>query len=463
MKKKVNLLIMGGTVITVDKERRIIVDGALAVADNRIVEVGKRADLEAAYEGVQVIDAGDKIIMPGLIDSHTHFHDPVKGFIPDDVISREWVIDYMWPAIANTDEELEYWGAMANMAYKIRTGTTCFTECGSPSVDNVVEAIKEAGVRVNLGPYIWDQIGWGKYGPPLDTTEGALQKTVDLIHKYNGHCNGKIQIFSTTEAVGTASDALLIGLKEIADEYDIWMQAHCATSTELVAATLKRTGHREVEHFNAIGILGPNLLLGHCIDLNDDEVDMLKDADVKVVMNPGAAIRQVKGITQLSKFPRMLREGITIGIGIDSFNSTCTGDLIQMARLGIGLIRDMSMDSTIAGAEKAVEMITIDGAKANGMEDRIGSLEPGKLADIIIINPRRPEWVPMVNVISNLIWAADGDSVDTVIVDGEIIYNQGKYKGINIEEIVVNLERLTADFLKKMEPYAKPKFHWPLV
>ncbi|MCZ7573281.1 MAG: amidohydrolase [Ardenticatenaceae bacterium] len=461
----IDILIEGGTILTVDPQRRIIENGAVAVKDDRIVDVGKAIDLRARYpDRKQTIEARHKLVMPGLVDCHTHFVEIAKGFVPDNVISREWVSDYIWPLLSISTPEDEYWTALNMIAYKIRTGTTCFAECGCMFPETSVQAAVEAGVRCAVGWYCWDQPGrWLKVGPPVSSTDQVLAGTEELINKCHGLGNGRIRVFATAAGVGTASDNLWRGLKELADMHQTFFQTHCATSKELVEARVLQTGRREVEHMEAIGILDSNVLLAHTVALSEEEVRILKEHDVKVSYNPGAAVQQVKGVSQIGKFPEMLNAGVTVGVGIDSPDSSIGGDMVRALQWAVGLLRDSTLDPTVATAETAVEMGTIWGARALGLEDQIGSLEVGKKADIIIFDLRRPEWVPLWNVVQNLIWNASGESVETVIVDGKVIMENQVIKTLDVRAIVDKVEELRLGVKERIAPLVNFPERWPVV
>lgn len=461
----IDILIEGGTVLTVDPDRRIIEDGAVAVAADRIVDVGKTAALRAKYpKPKKIIDAHRKLVMPGLIDCHTHFVEIAKGFVPDNVISREWVSNYIWPLMSISTPEDEYWTALNMIAYKIQTGTTCFVECGCTFPETSVKAAIEAGIRCAVGWYCCDQLGaWMKVGAPLPTTDQALARSEALIQKYHGQGDGRIRVFATANGVGTATDALWRGLKGLADRYHTMFQTHCATSKELVEMRIKQTGHREVEHMAAIGILDSNTLLAHAVALSDAEIHLIKSHDASVSFNPGASLQQVKGVTQIGKFSEMLRAGVKIGVGIDSPDSSIGGDMVHALQAAIGLLRDSTMDPKIATAQTAVEIGTIGAARAIGLQDEIGSLEVGKKADIIIFDLRRPEWVPIWNVVQNLIWNANGHSVETVLVNGKVLMEDYVVKTLDVSSIVDKVEELRHGVMKRVSPLVHFPERWPVV
>lgn len=460
-----DFLIKGRYVITVDEERRILRDGAVGIVGDRIVAVDKAAKVEHEHPRARkVIDASNKVVMPGLIDCHTHFVEIARGYVPDVVRSREWVRDYIWPLMTVSTPEDEYWIALNMIAHKLRTGTTAFAECGCMFPDSSVRAAIEAGIRCAIGWYCWDQTGaWAKTAPPVLETEKILRRTQQLMDELHGSEEGRIRVFATSAGVGTASDNLWIGLKELADAYSTTFQTHCATSQELVEMRVSSTGHREVEHLEHIGVLDSNVLLAHTVAIDDNEVKLIADRDAKVSYNPGAALQQVKGVTQIGKFPEMLQAGVTVGVGIDSPDSGIGGDMVRSLQVAVGLLRDATMDPSIATSETAIELGTIQGARAIGLESDLGSLEPGKKADIIIFDTQRPEWVPIWNVVQNLVWSASGDSVETVMIDGRIVVDGGQVLTIDVPRVVNEVESRQPSVEDRLKGLVTFPSRWPVI
>lgn len=436
---KVDAIVRADALVTMNPEGDVYTDGAVAVDKGKVVAVGPAETLLVEYESDTIVPGRHRLLVPGFVDCHVHFYEYNKGLIPDDIVSREWARDWAWALASIASPEEEYWHALNLMATMIRTGTTAFLECGTLFPERTLEAVAEAGIFGAVGPWCWDQMGWDSaHRPPLQSTQEALDITERLLKEWHGQADGRIRIFATSEGVTTASDDLWMGLKELADTYGTNWQTHTATSRELVDDLIAANGDRDVEHLAKLDILDSNVVLNHVVAIDENEVKLLDEKRVGVVMNAGSAIRQVKGITQIGHFPDMIRRDMKVGIGCDSANSSFCFDMVRAMQLAVGLVRDQSMDPTVATAEDALAMATRGGASVLGWEDEIGSLEAGKRANLVLFDTDRPEWAPLYDPVHNLVWGASGDSVHSVMCDGRMIMEDGDL--VTIDEELVRSE-----------------------
>jgi len=437
----VSILIEHATVVPVDEGRTIITDGAVAVRGNHIVAVGKTPDLQSRFTASHRIDGTDKLVLPGLIDGHKHLCEVARGLIPDTLITRDWLKDWCYPYLGRLTPEQEYEHALLLMAEMIRSGTTTAVDPGVLHLDSTIDAMERGGMRIVTGRWTWDHLGPDaeKCFPTFlkTDTDEALRRTEDALQRYQGRADGRIRIFATLEGVGTCSDELMIQAQSLADRYNTFTLMHKATSREEVSIEMSRFGHRPVEHMNVIGCLRSNTYLNHMTAVDNDEVQMLAEHDTKVCENPSAALKLAKGITQMGKHVEMVRAGVTVCLGCDGTNSSDFADMVRAMHLAATLPRDAHIDPTVITKEHVIEMATIDGAKCVGWQDEIGSLEPGKRADITIFDMHRPEWIPTFDPLASLIYSATGDSAHTVIVDGHIVM-------ANRELCTIDLERQMA-------------------
>lgn len=449
----VDLLIHDGTVLTLDAERRIIEGGAVAVQGDRIVGVGKTADIQGRSRAKTTINATGKLVMPGFINGHSHLIEPARGLIPDTLGTREWLKQWAYPYMSCLTAEDEYYHALNLIAEMVKTGTTCFVDPGCQYLGTTIKAIVESGVRCVTGNWTWDQSGPDaqKCWPALAKMGAAeaIARLEDSIQQYHGAANGRIRVFATLEGGGTCSDDLLGRASELAAKYGTMMLMHVASSREEVQITLSRTGRRPIQHLEALGVLSPHLYLNHVIVIDDSEVELLAQHDVKVCQNPSSALKLGKGITRFGKFPELLRAGVTVALGCDASCCSDFRDMIRAMYLAATLPKDARLDSAIMTAEKAVEMATIDGARAVHGESEVGSLEVGKKADIIVLDTLRPEWVPIFNIVHSLVYSATGDSVETVIIDGQIVMAGRTLKTIDEEAVIRKVQDLRRGILER--------------
>lgn len=449
----VDVLVLHGVLMTVDAERRIITDGALAIEGSKIVAVGKSDELGRKYSARQVIDATDKLVTPGLIDGHRHLVEMTRGLIPDTLITRDWLKDWCYPYLGHVTEEHEYWHSQGIMADMIKTGTTTVIDPGIKFPATTFPAIAKAGMRAVTGIWTWDQMGPDaeKCAPHFFkmTTDQALQRTEDTISQYNGMADGRITVWATLEGVGTCSDTLMLEAKKVADRHGVSMLMHKASSIQEVRNELERFGQRPVEHMYKIGALGPNVWLNHMTAADTSEIPYLSETDTKVCQNPSAALKLAKGSTQMGKFVEMLAAGVTVALGCDGSNSSDFSDMKRAIYLAATLPKDARVDASVITAEKAVEMATIDGARAIAREKELGSLEVGKKADLVLWDMRRPEWVPTYDYVRVFVYSASGDCADTVIVDGKILMQGRRLLTMNEGEIINRVQSMRDDILQR--------------
>lgn len=453
------------TILTMDEERRIVQDGSLAIVADRIAALGKTKDLAQRWPAKKVIDGRNKLVMPGLINGHSHLGEGYRGLMPDDLITEDWLRYWAYPLKEAITPEDEYWHALNLLAEMIKTGSTCFVDPGLKFLDSTLEAIMESGMRGTTGTFMWDQAGPDaeKCLPSLFriTASEGLKKAETAIKKHHLTGQGRIKVFVTMEGAGTCSDELILGGKALADEYGVHLVTHMATSQEEVEAELKSYGQRPIAHLAVIGALGPNVYLNHMTHVSDEEVRVLADHDVKVSQNPSAALKLAKGITRVGKFTEMLNAGVCLALGTDSSNSSDFRDMFRVLHLAATLPKDARLDIKAVSAEQALEMPTLNGARAIGWETEIGSLESGKKADLIIIDMLRPEWQPCYNVISSLVYSSTGDSVETVIIDGKIVMEARKILTFDEFQVMEKVSQLKASILARTG--LKPKYRWKVV
>jgi cytosine/adenosine deaminase-related metal-dependent hydrolase len=461
----VDVLIEHGILLTLDRERRILTDGAIAIRADRIVAVGKTRDISERYKGTKTIDASHRVVMPGLVDGHAHLNEIARGLIPDDLKTSDWLKYWCYPYFAATTAEDEYWYSQCLIAEMIRSGTTCFAEPGCKFLPSIVKSIEQSGIRATTGSWVWDHAGPDGQKCPDYFLKMSLKECLDLtesnIKTYNGAANGRIKIFATIEGVGTCSDDLMIGAKAIADRYGTMTLMHKASSREEAATELRVTGHRPVEHMYKLGGLGPNVYLNHMTAVDAYEVDYLAETDTKVCQNPPAALKLAKGTTQMGKFLEMRKAGVTVALGCDGVNSGDHKDMFRAMYLAATLPKDAWIDASVITAEDVIEMATLNGYRAVGWEQDLGVIEAGRKADLILIDIDRPEFVPTYNYVYSIVYTASGDCVDTVIVDGKILMEGRALTTIDLDEVRARCRELAPKLLERSN--VKPVSRWPIV
>ncbi len=458
------ILIKNGTVITVDSQRRIIRDGAVAIENDRIVDIGKTESLKD-FQAEKVFDAKECIVMPGLIDAHCHHVQMLARGIADDVDLIAWCYDRIYPYEAHLDDQGTYLSALLCCIEMIRTGTTCVCDPGGYRMDNVGRALTEIGMRGIIAWAGMDQWSVDRLLPNglpgKLTTEETLRVEEKLVQDWNGAAGGRIRACYGLRVEPNVSDKLYRGINELAKRDGVMVEMHAAVNKDQVEWVRQRTGHTVIEHMNSLGVLGPHWYLIHMAVLTDEELRMLKANDCKIIHVPGATMHGAYGSARVGKFPEMIDMGLTVALGCDSSAANNSLDMFRAMYQAATLHKEVRIIPDLIAPEKALEMATIDGARAVHWENEIGSLEKGKKADVIIVEWKRPNWIPVhdFSLVPTLVYSGEGADVETVIIDGNVVMEKRKIKTVNVKRVLNQAQRATEKLLKKLPFKLQPK--WP--
>jgi cytosine/adenosine deaminase-related metal-dependent hydrolase len=434
--ENIDLLIRGWYVVTMNDRRDVIRDGAVAVRGDQIVDVGKRVDLEAKYSAARVVGGDHFVVTPGLVNTHIHITgEPLtRGYVPDDTPFEENVFMWLCPLYSVYTAAEERLSGQLAAVEMLKSGTTTFLEAGTIRfLDEVLDGLVEVGIRGRVGRWVWD----------LPPEPDVYQQTTDqaiafLEHQLTAHkslANGRLGASSILVGHTTCSDPLWRAARELADEHGTGMSFHMSPAKLDPEGFVAEFGQRPMIHLAELGVLGPDVAMTHCVQVDDQELAVMAEAGVSVAHCPTTALKVSYGVTQVGKMPEMVMSGINVGIGTDGNNASNYSDLMRATYLVAGLFKDARQDPQMFPAEKAYEMATLNGARAMGMEDRIGSLEVGKRADVVVHDTDRPEWRPLLNVMNQLVWSADGRGVHTVIVDGAVVVEDGRMTTVDEEAL----------------------------
>jgi len=290
------------------------------------------------------------------------------------------------------------------------------------------------------------------------TTEQALLANEDMIREVRRLDDDRIMAWPLLLGMGTASDGLMIGAKKIADDNGLgfgFMHASSIPSMET------RGKIQPIKHFEEMGLLGGNLKLTHMVYIEDHEIDLLNKYRVKISHCPTAATKHWKGISRHGRFPEMVSKGICVSLGVDSANSSDHSNMLKLMELVACIYKDFNMSESIFPAETVLEMATLRGAEALLLEKKIGSLEKGKTADLVLFDRDHPEWRPLLNATHNLVYAVSETSIDTVFVSGKIILDQGRVVGVDEKEVYEKVESLSRKVLERTN--LSPRQRWPVI
>ncbi len=416
-KQDVDLIVSGGTVVTMDGTRSIVQEGSVAVSGDAIVAVGPQAEIETKYKSAHMLDAHGKLVLPGFINGHTHVPMTLFRGLHDDVTLHDWLYKYIFPAEAkNVNPEFVRWGTRLAAAEQIRSGVTTFADMYYFE-DIVAEETQAAGMRAVLGETFID------FPAPDNKSHGdAMAYTEKFLKKWQG--NSLIHAAPAPHSIYTCSKKTIQDAAALAKKYHTPLLMHVSEMKKEWEDSEKANGMSPVQYLDKLGVLGPELIAAHCIFVDETDRKLLAQKKVGCIHNPSSNMMIASGV---SAVPEMRAAGIAVGLGTDGpAGSNNDLDLMEEIDLAAKLAKITKMDPLALNAKSVVEMATIDGARALHLEKEIGSLETGKKADLILISLDEPNGVPMYDVYAQIAYSLKGSDVQTVIIDGHIVMQERK-------------------------------------
>ena len=410
---------------------RVLRGYSILVEGDRIRAIGRTI----RGRGNEVIDARGKIVMPGLVNAHTHLPMTLLRGVADDMDLMPWLQEKIWPLERRLNPKRVRAGAMLGCLEMIRSGTTCFADMYF-FMDEVVRAVSESGLRAALSYGIIE-----KGSRVLRAAE--IRKGLSLVRKYHGAAEGRITAMLGPHSTYTCSEECLRRVKEVAAEHGVGIHIHLAENEGDVCETKRLTGETPVRFLRRIGFLGPEVLAAHCVMVDDEEIDIMRASQVKVAHCPTSNMKLASGMAPLSGY---LRRRITVALGTDGAASNNSLDMFWEMKACALMAKVREMDPKAAAAPQVLMMATLNGARALGLND-VGTLEPGKKADIVIVDPGAPHMRPLHNPVSHLVYAAKGSDVDTVIVNGRVIMRERKVLTMDEEKVIREAEKASDEIL----------------
>lgn len=427
-KQAVDLIINNGTVVTMDASKRVIENGAIAVTKNKIVAVGKSPEILGKYSSKQIINAKDKFVIPGLINTHTHVPMTLLRGIGGDLDLNDWLTKYIFPAEAkNVNDAFVRAGTRLGLAEMIRGGTTTYCDMYYFE-DAVADETFKAGVRGVLGETVIQF-------PVADnkTPAEALVYSEKYINKWKN--NPLVIPAIAPHAPYTLSTADLLNVKKLADKLNAPVVIHVAETEKELNDISKQYGARPLEYLNKIGFLNDRVIAAHTVHINDAEIDILKSKNVGSAHCPQSNMKLASGVAPVTQ---MLVKDVAVGLGTDGAASNNDLNLWEEMDTAAKLQKVYRKDPKVLSAEEAFEMATIRGARALHLEKNIGSLEAGKFADIVIVDANSLNQTPYYDVYSSLVYAAKANDVRTVIINGKIVMRDKSLLTLNENAIKID-------------------------
>jgi 5-methylthioadenosine/S-adenosylhomocysteine deaminase len=436
---EVDILIKNGTILTMDPHQALVAKGFLCIQGDSISVIAKGDP--GQFRAGKTIDAKGGLILPGLINGHTHAAMTLFRGLADALPLMEWLNHYIFPVESRIDRAFVHTGTLLACAEMILSGTTTFCDMYLFE-DEVAEAAREAGMRCLVGEVLYD-FPSPNYGP----IDEGLKYTETLIRKWQSH--PLVSIAVEPHAIYTCSPDLLARANELSNQYKVPLIIHVAESASEIAEVKKKYGKKPFEHLESLGILGPHLIADHCVHLDEAEIRRIAKHDVKVINLPESNMKLASGI---SPVPRLLAQGITVGLGTDGCASNNNLDLFEEMDTTAKIHKVGAMDPTVLDAFAVLRMATVSGAKALGMADRVGSLEVGKKADVIVIETHKPHLTPMYNPYSHLVYAAKGSDVSHCIINGKLVMENRKLLTLDLQKVLRDATEVSKKVLSWLSP-----------
>jgi len=437
-----DLIVAGGTVLTVDLQDTVVPDGAIAIRDGGIVAVGPRSKVERLYRARKSIDARGKLVLPGLVNAHTHAAMSLLRGVQDDVDLMTWLEKYVFPLERRfVSREFVRWGTRLACWEMIASGTTTFAD-GYFFEEEVARAADEAGLRVVAGQGIFDV-------PTPDSKSAAegLARAERFLSEWAGH--PRVVPALAPHACYTVDPGTFRRVFDLAARSDAPVLTHLAESDGELAMVRERYGTTPVRHLAALGLLRPSLTAAHCVRVDHEEIALLAAAGVGVVHCPESNMKLASGVAPVTA---MLAAGVRVGLGTDGAASNNDLDMVGEMGSAARLHKVALLDPTAASARTVLRMATIGGAAALHMEDRVGSLEAGKRADLVVLDVSAPSALPLFDPVSYLVYSARSDAVEAVIVEGKVVMERRRVRTLDTAEIRSRVTRFSRRIRSALPP-----------
>ncbi len=448
------IIIRNSTIVTMDAQRRVLTDHVLVVEGDRIVAITPQAEW-VAQPGDDIVDGRSRYILPGFVNSHVHTVQHLSRGLSDDVDILTWLHDRIWPYESNLTEEDSYISTLLFGIEQIANGTTTVADAGVQHAGGTVRAVNELGIRAALCHSIMDE-GEGLPESWRLSTDDCIALQEDEYRKYNGAADGRVRWWFGLRTLLNNSDALIVKTVEAANRRGTWIHMHVAEAWEEIEYCKQTRGTSTVRHLNRLGALGRNLLAVHVVYVEPDEIQLLHDWDVKVSHNPAAALR----VMGLPKIVEMLEGGVTVGLGTDGAPSNCRNSIIDEMWLASLLQKGRLRNPSAMPAQTVLEMATIDSARCIGWDGEVGSIQVGKKADLVVIDPNTPNMQPMHDPISNMVFSMKTENVESTMCNGVWLLRDRKFTQIDVDEVLKEVRERAASIRKRAGIVLPKRFNW---
>ncbi len=445
--------------VTMDPERRIISDASIVVESGKITQVGKASEL-ASFAAGTVIDGNGMVVTPGFVNGHMHisYAHVVRGLFPDD-LGADYLPNVFRLQAAMTLED-EYATSLLAITELLKYGTTTFIDPGTTThLDACLEAHRLSGCRIIFGRNVQDRPN--PLNLPVFETDDAIRTTEESVSKFHGELDGLVSAWAMPFSPEFCSPELLTAAHSIAEAANTRTTLHYNNGPRWIQSCREHHNCTPTEYLKKLGVLDARMTLAHCLGINEDEARLIGESGTAVVMCPTAAVKGGAGMTRSGLLPELLEAGGPVGLGTDAGNNSNLLETLRSVYLAAILYKDGRRDVGIIPSETALELGTIGGAAALGLDDITGSIEPGKAADLVLFDTRRSEWAALHNPVNSLVYNADGRSVHTVLVNGRVVVRDHQPVFVDEAELVADVQQKGDALIERVGVDFGPR--WPII
>jgi len=435
-----SILIKGAIVVTLDSGNSLF-EGDVLVERGRITSIGR--SISRPNQSCDVIEAGGFVLLPGFVQTHVHLCQTLFRGAADDLALIDWLRKRIWPMEAAHTEESIYTSARLGIAELIRGGTTCaLTMETVRHTEAVFAAVEESGFRATVGKCMMDK---GNSVPAnlLEQTEASISESLALLERWNNRASGRIRYCFAPRFAVSCTRELLERVARLSREHGVIVHTHASENRDEIEIVERETGLRNIHYLNEVGLAASNVVLAHCVHLDDSELEVLTKTHTRVAHCPSSNLKLGSGIARI---PEMIKRGISVSLGADGAPCNNRLDMFTEMRTA-ALIQKAIHGAETMPAPSMLRMATIDGARAVGLEKEIGSIELGKRADLILIDLNGLHTVPRPDPISTIVYAAEAADVETVLIDGRVVMRERQLLTLDEHEVIHSAreyaERLT--------------------
>jgi len=401
-------------------------EGEIAIENDRIVHVGEKGSTPENFVPDQVLDLPDDVVMPGLINTHTHAAMTMLRSYADDLPLMPWLSTKIWPFEDKMTAEDIYWGTLLAFGEMLKSGTTTMLDMYY-FMEQVAQAVAETGIRGVLSRGL---VGNGPNG------EKALAEAIELVHKYNGAENGRLKVMLGPHAPYTCSGEYLRRVKKEAERLNVGLHIHVAETLDEIKTIQEQYGKTPVQWLDELGLLEGHVVAAHCVHLTEEDQEILAQRNIYVAHNPESNMKLNSGTAPV---PELRAKGVVVGLGTDGASSNNNLDMFEEMR-SAAFQQKLIKGVTVLPAYEVLQMATVDGAKVLGYDD-LGMLAPGYKADLISVDFSHPRFYPRFSIPAHLVYVANGNDVRTVIVDGKILLQERQLLTIDIKQVCQEVEK----------------------